>query len=175
MSSNARHIVQCSMAIECQRTRGRTCTSNVLPWRTPPALKALCIRTRRSSNPCRAHCQFCIPPAMPCISVPCPYEHECSIKAGRANLPHTPVLVSRRSRHHNIRKKHAMFLSRSLIQMPANEHCHPRKLFGSAVPFLPAQPTAPPAISALQGMFKKANHFFFLETQGGWRCMHAYV
>jgi hypothetical protein len=55
----------------------------------------------------------------------------------------------------------------------ANEHCHPRKLFGSAVPFLPAQPTAPPAISALQGMFKKANHF--LETQGGWRCMHAYV
>ena len=137
-----------------------------------PALKALCIRTRRSSNPCRAHCQFCIPPAMPCISVPCPCEREYPLKAGRASLLHTPVLVSRRSRHHKIRKKHAMFLSRSLIQMPANEHCHSYEAHVSS--------------PARQSRFCRRSHplyqpyrvcrrgpIAFSRVDGGWRCMHA--
>ena len=83
-------------------------------------------------NPCqqgRAHCQFSLP--LPCLVFPLlvpTNKQDLSLPAEQ--ICPSPVLVSRRSRHHEIPKKHAMFSQSVTDSEPANEHCrhcHVRK------------------------------------------------
>ena len=59
-----------------------------------PALKALCIRTRRSPNPCTAQHTVNFRSPLPCLVFPSlvPISKKKSTKDGRANLLHTRAL-----------------------------------------------------------------------------------
>lgn len=144
-----------------------------LPWRTP-ALKqsVLYVHTYDDHQTPASTLSFFVP--LPClaISLPCPQPRGGFRKTGKQKM-RPAVLVSERSRHHHWPRDMPWFsvinLSRrSTAMLPQGT----RKLFGSEVPALPAQPTAPPAISALQGAVKKANQC--LRAGGGWRaCAYA--
>ena len=132
---------------------------NVLPWRIPQPSKH-CAYVRRSSNPCQQG-QHTVNFHPPCHAL---YFRPLSLRTRRIShcrqtkSASHPCLFLDVPDTTQIRKKHAMF-SQSVADSRASERALPalpcsqgtRKLSGSAVPFLPAQPTAPPAISALQG------------------------
>jgi hypothetical protein len=98
---NARLTRRYSMVNEDQRTRGSTCKHQRVAVENSPALKALCIRTTiikpLPAGP--AHCQFSSP--LPCLVFPSlvpTNKKDLSLPADQICL--SPVLVSRRSRHH---------------------------------------------------------------------------
>ena len=121
-----------------------------------------------------------VPPAMPCISVPCPYQQEEELQERQSKSASHPCIVSGRSRHHNSPRDSQDMQCSSVSSTdsdPANEHCHARKAHVSSSARQSrfcrrSQPRHPPYQPY---RVCRRGPIVFWRAGGGWRCMHAYV
>ena len=104
ISFNVRHTIQFSTVIECERTRGRTCTSNVLPWRIPQPSKHCAYVHDDHQTPAPEDSTLSILQShpLPCLVSPSLVPISKKNRSSAAQqICFTPVLDSGRSRHHD--------------------------------------------------------------------------
>lgn len=177
MSSNARHSIQYS-SHRVSAHKGTHMRQQRVAVENSPSPQSIVHTYTTIIKPLQSTLSILHPP---CHAL---YFRPLSLRTRRPSqspaeqiLLHTSVLVSRRSRHHKIRKKHAMCLSLSLIQIRANERCDSYKAHVSSPArqsrFCRRSQQRHPLYQPYRVC--RRGPILFSSVDGGWRWVHAYV